>query len=430
MRSERWTDEARRTWVLERLREVVRTAAETPFYRDRFRAAGFDARAAIGFEDLAHLPVLTRHHVADHAPAMLSPLVPAADRQQDGTGGSTGVPLRYWSGPQERGWRISGIEHMLRRIGVPRGARTAYLWGHHLDRREHGSWRNRLREAATGQSWFDCFRLSPEILRAYHDELTQLRPDVLIAYASALDALAVALADGGLRARYPTRCLVTGAEKLWATQRAHIERVFDAPLHERYGSREIGLIAAQHAPRETLAFEVDWANVLVEPETDAPDSAILVTKLHADAMPMIRYRIDDEARFPAGSRPGHPAFVLEEILGRKLDGLHLPNGGWLHGVGIPHLMKDQPVREFQIHQHGDYSVDVLVVPEARYTDADGARIVATLAGNLPGIPIAVRVVESIPRTAANKWRPVVTEAVAAAPSAPGASPSPTATLHD
>src|SRR5207244_12432782 len=79
------------------------------------------------------LPTREREDIHRAGRALVSVAVPSADLRQDATGGSTGVPTVIWLGPSERGWRESGIEHYMRRIGLPRGIRAAALWGHHLD---------------------------------------------------------------------------------------------------------------------------------------------------------------------------------------------------------------------------------------------------------------------------------------------------------
>jgi phenylacetate-CoA ligase len=406
-----WGDARRSMWILDRLRHVVRGAAHTPFYRDRFRSVGFDPASDFTFDDVARIPILERTDVIDHAESMRTGLVAAHQLRRDSTGGSTGIPLAYWSGPEERGWRLSGQHVFLEGIGIPRWASTAFLWGHHIDKAERDSWRDRVRDALTSRRWFDCFRMSPEVLLDYHRELTRFRPACLVAYASALDALASVLIENGLTATYPTARLVTGAEKLWPAQRERIERAFPVPVHERYGSRELGQIAGQHDPSRTLDLDVDWANVLVEPEGPSGVEPIIVTKLHADAMPFIRYRIGDVARFPAGSQPGHPVFHLEDVLGRSVDGLHTPDGRWLNGLGIPHLLKDFAIREFQVLQHADFSVQVFLVPASGYTAAEGDRVLGILAGNLPGLSFRIEAVPDIPRSGSGKWRPVMTHAV-------------------
>ena len=170
-----------------------------------------------------------------------------------------------------------------------------------------------------------------------------------------------------------------------------------------------GLIAFQMDPRASLELEVDWANIFVEPETREPVSSILITKLHADGMPMLRYRVGDLARFPSGSRPGHPALTLDEVLGRALDRIWLPDGRWIHGIEFPHMMKDHPVREYQVVQRDDASVTVRLVPAPTFGHDNRADILRTLRDNLDGLAVSLELCETLPRTRANKVRFVLSE---------------------
>jgi phenylacetate-CoA ligase len=407
-----WDDARKREWMLARLRFVVRRAAdETAYYRELFGRVGFDPGDDFSFEDFARLPVLEREGVRLAGESLLSSSVPRAQLRRDSTGGSTGVPTEIWLGPEESGWGESAIAYSLERVGVPQGSATAFLWGHHLDPQARESWAERYHDFENNARWFDCFRISPEVLEGYHRELEGWRPACVIAYASALAALAEHVSEHGHAAHYPVRCCVTGAEKLWPAQREIVEKTFGRPVHERYGSRDVGLIGIQPSPRRTLDFEVDWANVFVEPETDGSESSILVTKLHADGMPMIRYRIGDMGRFPEGSAPGRPALALREVVGRDLsaDRLWLPDGRWINPLQIPHMIKDYPVREFMFVQRPDYSVEVLVVPREGFGDESRCAITSNISMNLPGLGVSVVLVKDIPRTRANKWRPVVSE---------------------
>jgi hypothetical protein len=124
---------------------------------------------------------------------------------------------------------------------------------------------------------------------------------------------------------------------------------------------------------------------------------------------MLRYRVGDLGRFAAGSQPGHPAFSLHEVLGRAVDRIWLPNGSWVTGLQIPHLMKGHPVREFMFLQHADYTVELHVVPADGFGDAARRDILQAVATNLPNVPVTLSIVDRVPRTRANKWRPVVTE---------------------
>ena len=406
----RWSADQRSVWVLNRLRFIVRRAyRETVYYRELFNDVGFDPETSFTFDDFARLPVLEREHIREAGGRLLSELVPVGSAVMQATGGSTGAPTEVWLGPEERGWGESALETFMMRIGVPTGARTGLLWGHHLDPQASDSFRDRYHAFEQNQRWFDCLRLSPEALERYHREFERWRPACIIAYASSLGHLAEYVLERGYRSNYPSRCFVTGAEKLWPQHRAAIQEAFGRPVHERYGARDAGAMGFQVEPWVTLDYEIDWANTLVEPETNEPESPILITKLHADAMPMIRYRVGDIGRFPESSAPGFPTFTLNEVLGRVVDRIWLPDGGWITGLQVPHMMKDYPVREFLFLQRADYSVEIQIVPKNGFVEENGRSILKTVSANLPGLDISISLVESIARSKANKWRPVVSE---------------------
>jgi phenylacetate-CoA ligase len=405
-----WSDEQKRAWVLERLRFSVRRAyTETGFYKLLLDEIGFEPHSNFTFDDFARLPVLERDMVRTAGPQLLSRAVPAELIKNDATGGSTGEPTEIRLGPEEQGWRESAGDWFHQQLGIPPGSRTAFFWGHHLDAMRTETIRERLYAFQNNVRWFDCFRLSEEVLDRYHRELSQYRPACLVAYAGALAALAKHLQDRACQPSYPTRCLVTGAEKLLPDQRRTIEAVFNRPVNERYGSRDVGFIAYQMQPASSLLFEIDWSNLLIEPEAEGQSSSILVTKLHADAMPMLRYRIGDLAAFPAGISPGSPTLTINEVIGRETDRIFLPDGRWMHGIQLPHLMKDYPVSSFMLHQKADYSAELKLVPSNGFDGLAKTAILGTLQSSLPGIHLTMTIVEEIPKTRSNKWRPVVSE---------------------
>jgi phenylacetate-CoA ligase len=410
-----WNNEQKSEWVIRALRERVRYAAKTtPFYREQFLSIGFDPYEDFSFDDYSKLPVLNRESLNNAGATLVSSEVTPGERVKDSTGGSTGAPTNIWKGPMEIGWLESGIQFSFERIGVSRSARTAFFWGHHLDPTQTDSRSMRLRSYLLNQKYFDCFRLSSEVFAEYHERFEQYRPECIVAYATALGHFAEYLAEADIKPRgYPGNCFVTGAEKLLPKHREAIECVFGAerPVHERYGGRDFGAVAIQIDPKNSLALDVDWAWALVEPETGDPESPILVTKLYADAMPMLRYRVGDIGKWPAGSAPGHPAFQLEEVIGRELDRIWLKNGKWVHGSELPHLLKDFPVREFSLIQEKDYQVQLNLVPRSDFQSEHAAEIKRLLSSNLVDLSIDVILVDSVQRTQANKWRPVTSKVV-------------------
>ena len=403
-----WSRSDKETWILRRLQFSVRRAfEETLYYREMFQTIGFDPYINFSFDEFAHLPIIERRDIQREGKRLLSNVIPLRRLRRDATGGSTGSPTEIWLGTEEEGWAASGREFFHKQVGVPAGTRTAALWGHHLDPVASDRLLDRFVSFAHNGRWFDCFRLSSEILESYHHELDEYRPACVVAYANAMGQLAEHILERGYRPRYPTRCVITGAEKLQPGHREVIERVFGRPVHERYGSRDVGLMAFQVDPARTHDLTVDWCNIFIEPESDSPQADILITKLHADGMPLIRYRVGDIGLFPDRSLPGHPTFILHEVLGRSLDRIWLPNGKWIHGIQFPHLMKDHPVREFMLVQNPDFSVQLDLVPKRGFSEASRREIEATISANLQGLALRVGLVDEIHRTKAGKWRPVM-----------------------
>jgi phenylacetate-CoA ligase len=404
---------AKEDWVLRRLRSIVRRAiAVSTYYSETVRNCGFDANVDFTFDDFAKFPVLDRSDVQNGAESLVATDVDRSTLRPDATGGSTGKPVKIWVGPCEDGWATSGREFFARQIGISAGSRVALLWGHHLDPVRDRSVRQQLAAFLRNQRWFDCFRLSPKVLDEYHQKLGTYRPDCILAYASAIAGLAEHLLERNIVPSYPNECIITGAEKLFDDQRKIVERVFRCRVHERYGSRDIGLIGFQEHPGNSKDFTVDWTNLLVEPETNERESSILVTKLHADGMPMIRYRTSDIGLFPEGSRAGHPTYILLGVMGRELDRIWLLNGSYVHGTQFPHLMKGFPVQEFKVVQSQDYSVKVEIVPNLAFNLENRNAIETVIRKNLPGLQIRIEEVDEISRSRAGKWRPVETLVVA------------------
>ena len=408
-----WGEERRSEWILEQLRTKLRAAAvDVPYYRTLFNKIGFDPNAEFSFDDFARLPVLQRDDIHNAGPELRSTSVSPDDVTADSTGGSTGIPTTIYVGPEERGWSESGMQFSFEKIGVDVGARKALLWGHHLDPQAPENLRDSIRSYLTNERVFDCFRMSEETMLAYHRQFQVFKPDCIVAYASALGHFAEFLTERKLTpVNYPNTCFVTGAEKLYPRFRTMIEDAFGTsrPVHERYGGRDFGLVAIQTNPASSLSFEVDWAWALLEPETDSEQSPLLVTKLHADAMPLIRYKVGDVCRLPSNSRPGHPSFFIEEVSGRELDRIWRKDGSWIAGEQFPHLLKSFPVREFMLIQDESYAVELQLVTKDGFNTEVENEISTIVGANLAGLPFRIRTVQTVERTMANKWRPVVSK---------------------
>jgi phenylacetate-coenzyme A ligase PaaK-like adenylate-forming protein len=310
--------------------------ASCPFYRERFDRAGLRPRDIRSLEDLAALPVLGKREIQENVPDMVARGWPKDDLIPNQTGGSTGTPVPFYLSNDRRRSRAAGTLRHNRWAGWEVGDRVAVLWGAPNDA-PRTDWRARLRRSLLRQPlWLDTGHVTEETLAAFHQQLTRYQPRVLQAYARSVLLFARYLEARGLRPYRPLS-IVTSAEGLEPEERALVERVFGCPVFNRYGCREVSVIASEclahtglHVMAEGLYLEIVQGDRPAGPEEMG---SLLVTDLLNHAMPLIRYRIGDVGSWAEGPCPcGRGLPRLGAVHGRMTDFLVGADGRLVSGV--------------------------------------------------------------------------------------------------
>src|SRR5262249_36293897 len=139
------------------------------------------------------------------------------------------------------------------------------------------------------------------------------------------------------RTAYRPHSLITSAEVLEEEDRAVLERVFGCEVFNRYGCREVSVVASEceahsglHTMAEGLYIEIDIGG---RPAAPGQTGGILVTDLLNGAMPLIRYRIGDLGAWADGPCPcGRGLPRLRNVAGRVTDFLVGCDGRLVSGV--------------------------------------------------------------------------------------------------
>ena len=218
------------------------------------------------------------------------------------------------------------------------------------------------------------------MLHEFLDQLERYRPDAVVAYVNPLHEVARRLDEESRRAPYAPRSIVVGAEKLHAHQREVIERVFQAPVFETYGSREFMLIGAECERHDGLHLTAEQLLVEVIDEDGKPTKPgdvghVVVTDLCNLGMPFIRYLTGDCAVAGFDACPcGRGLPLLRSVTGRRLDMLRASGGRLVPGEFFPHLVKDfRAVRRFQVIQESPSLVRFRLQAEGM-ADEDRSRL--------------------------------------------------------
>jgi phenylacetate-CoA ligase len=330
--------EQRRAWVFERLKRTLTLAAEgVPFYRERFRQAGFDpARHFQSPDDLSRIPLLSKDDVRDNYERLLDRRFLRGSVVAN-TSGTTGQPMtmrlsewyvaldyacmfRHWA---KAGYTFRAPYAALRSYvpDKPGGPLWMYNW-----------WQNTL--------YMSAYHLKPANARAYIDALLRFRPAFLRGYPSSVSALAEFAWPQREQLGF-VRGIFTASETLTALERQTIERTFGPKLYDWYGMTEPAVVMTERADHAGL--EVNWEYgfpEFLDGEELAPGERRLVaTSLHNPVMPFIRYDTEDlvcpaETMDDAGLYPR-----IDAVLGRKDECLLTSAGGRLPSLNFYSLLQ-------------------------------------------------------------------------------------------
>jgi len=396
----------------ERLRRLVGHAYDNvPYYRAMFERHHVDPAQIRSAKDLARLPVSTKADLrAARAEDVVARVVDPGRLLVHMTSGSSGEPLTI-----RRTWieeRVGSLFHLraLRDFGVrPWHTRAGLSIVRPHDPRDWDTPGRLLRALGLfRRAALDCRQPVPELARA----VIALRPDVITGYPGVIAQIGHAIAQdrsGGSR----PRLVITGGEVLTPLLRRHIGERFRAPVFEIYGTHELGTIAWQ-CPRSGVLHAADDA-VIVEvlkdgrPAEPGEAGEVVVTRLHALAMPFIRYRLGDIVTRGDASCPcGAPFSTILTVQGRMLDYFPLVDGRVLHPYEVVAVILAQAARwlgQYQLTQERADRVVLRVVPLSPPSPAEVAdleRAARAILGS--GIEFQARVVDRMPFEPNGKFR--------------------------
>jgi phenylacetate-CoA ligase len=400
------TAEEARLDALDSLRRLLAHAhATVPFYRDAWKAAGFEPSASTTFADLVRLPLITKDDIRYRKAEMVSSAYDPRHLQLDYTGGTTGTQTSFYRDRECTVARFGRQWGVLERAGYRPGDRRALIWGARADlpATTTAALKHRLRRYASSDEVLSCAVMSRSDLREYHRRLLGARPSVIYGYPNAIEQFAAFIRAERLTP-ISVRRIFCAAERLHERQRRLFEDAFGADVFNLYASREHGVAAFECARHDV--FHVDTGSVYVEilrdgrPAAPGETGELVITDLLNYGMPLIRHATADLGVASAGPCAcGSPFPTFAALEGRVADVVYRPDGSTVAGLILADLLADHPsIVEAQFVQHDRASLDVyLVMTSGEIADitTEVARQVRSLVG--PELRLDIHRVRRIPR---------------------------------
>lgn len=242
-------------------------------------------------------------------------------------------------------------------------------------------------------------------------------PAYLLTFPSNLRLLLRAIQRSGKR--LPSlRIVRTLSEQVDPDLRAECRETLGVPLVDTYGAKECGYVAIQCPEHDHyhVQSELSLVEVLTQDGTPcAPGEtgSVVVTPLHAFAMPFLRYDLGDFAEVGGPCPCGRGLPVVRRILGRKRDMLTLPSGRKISAsvlLGQRVFASLAAVAQYQVAQKSLTEIEVRLVTDRRLEESEAGQIIERLTQQVgPGFDIRLVFVDSIPRLPGGKFMDFVSE---------------------
>lgn len=388
---------------------LAHAEARVPYYRTMFRKLGVRSQDIRSWDDFLRLPILTKDVIRAQGRDLIREDVPLEKLRPHFSGGSTGVPLKFFRSRDYMVASDAGSYRNLQQCGWRPGEMIAFFWGGNDKLYGMSGLEFEARQFVRRTYQFDPFYSGEADMAKWEKTFHRIRPRVILGYASTIARFAAFLDSrkktvGGIRGAFTT------AEKLYQPQREVIERVFQCKAFDCYGSSEVQNIAAE-CPQGKMHINADFVVMEEDYSVDGAPKPLLLTSLKNWSMPFIRYRNEDCGSLsPETCSCGNNFPLMRLEIARTSDNFLFPNGRVVHGEFFTHLMYGSDgITLFQFHQTAKDEIILSIVPGPGNPESRNAKIqdsIRQIQALSPGHPVRVEVreVEAIPLSNAGKHR--------------------------
>ena len=384
-----------------------------PFYKAWWEENSNYLSTHNNYIDIKSLPITSKEKLKKNVDDYISIELNTSQEVRTQTTGTTGTPLDIISDKTSRQKNYAHYDAYLESLGINPAKKRITIGGRIVVSPENKNppfWRYSFFQKALLMS---SYHLNEENIGIYVKKIKSFNPEYIESYPSSLFTIASYMLKKNIRVHCKT--IVTSAETLFPEQREIIEEAFSTKIFDHYGCAEMCVFVAQckagqyHVHSDYGVLEIlNEANAPVETGTQG---RVVCTGFINRAMTFIRYPIGDLATYSdiINCECGLNTPILKEIAGRADDVLYTKDGRVI-GRMSP-VLKGLPVRESQFIQYNAGELDVLIVPEKKYSNTtDTKRVIKAVQLRMgKDCKVSVQLVDNIPRGSGGKFKSVISK---------------------
>jgi phenylacetate-CoA ligase len=166
---------------------LAHAESRVPYYRNLFRSLGASSQEIRTWDDFARLPILTKDIIRENQRELIREDVPLEKLQPHFSGGSTGVPLKFFRSSDYMIASDAGTYRNLEQCGWRPGEMIAFFWGGNEKLYAMSRVEFELRQFLRRTYQFDPFYSGEAEMAEWAKRFWRVRPRVILGYASTID---------------------------------------------------------------------------------------------------------------------------------------------------------------------------------------------------------------------------------------------------
>jgi phenylacetate-CoA ligase len=317
---------------IRKLKEIIEVAYQkVPYYKRLFSEYGLTPNDFHTFNDLKKLPTLTKKIIQCNFPDLINEDIKKTNVIRSFSSGTTGQKLEFYL-PKELAYNIrySLMYRFYNWAGVKLGDKRVTIGARFFTKRKP-YW---LYNKAENQLLLSIHHLNKETVDSYIEKIKEFSPVFVQGHPTGIFFISQRMLESGVSIH--VKAVFTTGETIDESQKEIVMEAFNAGVFDSYGSGE-SVIAAFECERHNGLHEASEFGVIEFQEVKSGLYKVIGTSLWNDAMPFIRYEIEDLVELSPKEKctcgRGLP-LKIKKILGRIDDIIFSPNGQIILPVSV------------------------------------------------------------------------------------------------
>jgi phenylacetate-CoA ligase len=308
---------------------------------DLFNIAQQSTLFYAAFSNYNELPILTKEVIRSTPRSFVSSWFKGRLFSKS-TGGSTGVPLQYFTTRLSRSYMWAGIILSWQSAGYQLGEKVAFIAGTSLCK---SGFQHSLFYRLMNIDVYSAYHLDQKNIQDYIDRIIRSKARIIYGYASAINIVALYIKSKGGTIFPNLRAIVSTAEVLTDVMRQHIKEAFNVEVYNQYGCNEAGVSAFEcehhrmHLISSRCFYETDKSGQLIG--TDLSNRGFVMMKYGTGDI----VSFSDESNCPCSCT--YP--IIKNVVGRTFDVIRDMKNNVLHSAFFNILFRSDPtILQYQI----------------------------------------------------------------------------------